>query len=271
MLFGVFLLGLLMGCIYLARCKVNGKGYIGFTFDLTQRQEGHKRDAYDGSILAFHCAIRKYGWDAFEWSILYQDEDDDREWMGWWERKFIRELKTKVPNGYNMTDGGDGGAIRFGPHTEETKRKIANRSYVWSDESRKKMSIASKGRIVTEETRRKISEAGIGRKQSEEARAKNSVSKIGHIVTKETRRKISESCKGKKRPADVNARIVAAQTGQKRSPEVRARMSTSAKKNWKISESRRNAFSFRGRKHTEESRAKMRETKALKKLRENNE
>jgi group I intron endonuclease len=126
-----------MGAVYLASNKVNGKAYVGFTFDLIRRQEGHKRDTRDGSMLAFHCAIRKYGWDAFEWSVVYEDdEDSDREWMGWWERKFIKKLGTKVPNGYNMTDGGDGGAMEY---TDEHREKIgkASREY-WSDEKNRK-------------------------------------------------------------------------------------------------------------------------------------
>lgn len=108
-----------MGCIYLARCMVNGKGYVGKTTQLLEhRRDAHRRDAEKQSQFIFHRAIRKYGWDAFEWSILTEDDDD--EWLFLMEQKWIKRLGTKTPNGYNMNDGGEGGVC---PCEEVRERK----------------------------------------------------------------------------------------------------------------------------------------------------
>lgn len=204
-----------MGCVYVARNVVNGKGYTGFTFDLEHRKTTHRKDAENGSMLAFHCAIRKYGWDAFEWSVVYEDDDNDREWMGWWESKFIRELGTKVPNGYNMTDGGDGGDASSGlTRSEEEKQQIREKLL---------------GHSVSEETRRKLSEAHLGvpnyklrgRNHSDEAKRKMSAFRLG---------KTYEEIYGPEKAAELKLRKSIERTGKKLSAEARKNMSIAQSK-----------------------------------------
>ena len=225
-----------MGIIYVARNVVNGKGYTGFTFDLERRKAGHKRDAENGSMLAFHCAIRKYGWDAFEWSVVYEDdEESDREWMGWWEKRFIRELGTKIPNGYNMTDGGDGGAMEF---SDESREKIGNASReYWSDEkNRKKQSFTLSGLPKPAGFGEKVSKAQKGREPSLETRAKMSAAKKGKPGPKhsgETKKMMSEKCKGRPFPPGALEKALATlaispnrgMTGKKHSEETKAKIS----------------------------------------------
>lgn len=207
-----------MGVIYLARCKVNGKGYIGFTFDLEERKKRHRVCAEDGATWAFSNAIRKYGWDAFEWTILYQDEDDDREWLGWWERKFIRELKTKAPNGYNMTDGGDGVVI---PMTEATKRKIslAKKGKPLSEKNRIGLSIAGRKRRHPPETIEKMRKSHAGFRHTEESREKLRNANLGKKASEATKEKLRLSHLG-------NA---GGMLGKKHSKESREKMSISGK------------------------------------------
>lgn len=96
-----------MGCVYLARCVVNGKGYVGKTVGkFENRIKSHEKSALNGGVWAFHNALRKYGSDAFRWSVLIEDDED--EFLCFMEQKFIKRLGTKSPGGYNMTDGGDG-------------------------------------------------------------------------------------------------------------------------------------------------------------------
>lgn len=122
-----------MGCVYVAWNVVNGMGYVGKTiYDLPWRKNGHEQDAYNGSPCYFHRAIRKYGWDAFEWTILAEDDDD--EWLLLMEQKWIKRLGTKVPNGYNMTDGGEG--VSGHSPSKETREKIGKHfSELWKDEN----------------------------------------------------------------------------------------------------------------------------------------
>ena len=97
-----------MGCIYKITNKYNNKSYIGQTKrSLNVRIKEHYRDAYrpkSGMYSSlFHKAIRKYGSEAFESSVLEfcnDEELNDRE------QYWIKYYNT-FPNGYNMNYGGD--------------------------------------------------------------------------------------------------------------------------------------------------------------------
>jgi group I intron endonuclease len=226
-----FVWSLPMGCVYAARNKINGMTYVGKTTrTLEERKQGHLKDALDGSHLYFHKSIRKYGFGAFEWTVLYQDDDNDREWMDWWEMKFIRRLGTKKPGGYNLSDGGEGGT-GF-KHTEDARRK---------------MSLAGKGRKHTEEHNRKIGDAQRGRKQSEEQRKKNSECHKGLPVSDETRRKMSASRIGYKHSEETRRKIGQSQVGKYIPEEVRRKISEAAKRRPPVSEETRRKISEAGK------------------------
>ena len=100
-------------------------------------------------------AIGKYGINAFEISVVEKCADNDE--LDYREKFWITKLNSKVPNGYNLTDGGDGVAGR--PLSDEHRKKIskANLGKKRSESTRKKMSECLKGHRVTEETRKKLS------------------------------------------------------------------------------------------------------------------
>ena len=92
--------------VYRCLNKANGKSYIGVTSrGLDVRKYDHLNDARIGSSQHFHNAIRKYGKESFEWSILEECES--------WEELEKREIYyiekfDSFNNGYNMTLGGLG-------------------------------------------------------------------------------------------------------------------------------------------------------------------
>ena len=104
-----------MGCVYSATNLINKKVYIGHTGrTLKIRQREHEN--YTPKDI-FHYALRKYGKENFQWEILYEIEDETlRKNI---ERWLIIELNTQVPNGYNLTEGGEGGKLH-----KDTKIKI---------------------------------------------------------------------------------------------------------------------------------------------------
>lgn len=156
-----------MGVIYLRTNKVNGKKYVGQAVDIEQRQRTWKSiNHYAGK--AIYNARNKYGIDAFDFEILKECEDEE---LNKWEMYYIKELNTKVPNGYNMTDGGEASWIKGKHLSEEHKRKIGdgNKGKKRSEESKRKWSEAHKGKHLSEEHKKKISERMKGRKPSEEA------------------------------------------------------------------------------------------------------
>lgn len=86
----------------------NGKSYIGCSSrSLNERQRGHKCSALTRkSKLPFHRAIRKYGFENINWEIIY--ETDSHSKLLSKEIELISKLNTVVPNGYNITLGGEG-------------------------------------------------------------------------------------------------------------------------------------------------------------------
>lgn len=174
-----------MGVIYLRTNKVNGKKYVGQATDLKARQRRWKANCqYAGK--AINAAKNKYGINAFDFEILKECEDDE---LNKWEMYFIKELNTKAPNGYNLTDGGE--TIIGYTHTEETKRKIG--------EANKGKEPWIKGKHLSKETRNKLSELHKGEKNyfygkhlSEEHKKKLSEALKGKKLSEETKKKMSD-------------------------------------------------------------------------------
>lgn len=215
------------GVIYKITCLVNGKGYVGQTRQkLEVRIRGHKNCKVKRGIDA---AIRKYGFENFTVEVLeicHVELLDEREIF------FIRELGTKAPNGYNLTDGGDGGSNP----SEETRAKIsASRKGIHhSEETRARLSTAHTGKKHTPETLAKMSEAQSGKKNGF----------YGKHHSQETREKISANERGKTLSDETKAKIAATLTGIKRSPETCAKMSAARK-------------GKKGKPHTPETKAKI--------------
>lgn len=118
--------------IYKATNKISGKSYIGFTVNLASRKRAHFYFAFHKKQnSAFYNALRKHGWDTFEWEILYQSEDR-ANCISVMELFYIEKYRTYIGfsdcNGYNMTLGGEGtfGAIHKPRSKEyrEQRRKI---------------------------------------------------------------------------------------------------------------------------------------------------
>lgn len=95
--------------IYKATNIINGKVYVGKTYNFEKRKREHIYDI--DNDLPFHKALKKYGVDSFKWEIIdYASTDEEiREKEIFW----IKELNTCIhspnSNGYNITLGGEGG------------------------------------------------------------------------------------------------------------------------------------------------------------------
>lgn len=112
--------------IYLATNTINGKSYVGFDSKWPKRKYEHRYHSTTSSNQVFYNAIRKYGWDNFEWNILYQSHDGLHT-LSVMENYFIIEHNSYVhfnnSNGYNMTLGGEG-TVGY-KHTNTTKNNIS--------------------------------------------------------------------------------------------------------------------------------------------------
>jgi len=82
----------------------SGKIYIGQTIDkISKRMTRHRQGVKWGSKLAVHNAWRKYGEPEFEIIGEYKSHED----LHHAEIKAIKEYNTLVPNGYNLSKGGE--------------------------------------------------------------------------------------------------------------------------------------------------------------------
>ena len=165
--------------------------------------------------------------------------------MNYWEMYYVKEYNSKIPNGYNMTDGGDSTYER----TEETKAKVAaakrgkpNPKTADALRGRKrpaevgaKVAAALRGRKLSEETKTKLSEALRGRKLSEETRKKMSDAQRGKKLSEETKARMSAALKTSEKAKIARTKVAAALRGRKLSEEIKVKMSD-AQRGKKLSE-----------------------------------
>lgn len=175
---------------YLITNTVNSKAYVGITTrSIARRWYEHKFVPNScGQLLA--KAINKYGAEAFEIKPIASAKTLKN--LKEVEKDLIVQFQTKVPFGYNLTDGGDG---VFGfKHTEEQKKRNGDlkRGTIHSEKTKQKMKIAHLGE----------NNHFYGKSHSDDSKAKISATKqgcTGHWLGKprseETKRKISESLK----------------------------------------------------------------------------
>jgi group I intron endonuclease len=125
--------------IYKATNTINGKVYIGFDSNWPNRIKVHK-SASKKQDYKFYRAIRKYGWENFEWSVIYQSKDKQHT-LNEMEKYFIKEYNS-MKNGYNSTLGGDG---CFGnKHTKQTKFNLSEHSKkLWKNSEYRNKTIKS--------------------------------------------------------------------------------------------------------------------------------
>ena len=245
----------MVGYIYLITDTTNGMKYTGKHH---YNKEGELDPNYHGSGVIIKNIYKKRPETLKEEYIktCYSEEEMCSD-----EQYYIKFFKTLWPNGYNLTEGGDGVLP-----SEESRRKMS--------ESHKGQVPPNKGIPMSEEQKKKLSESLKGRntwnkgmKMSDEFKRKNSESHkgiqageknpmFGKHHSDEARKKMSESHKG------IQAGEKHPMFGKHHSEETRK----------KISENHCD-FSgekhpFFGKHHTEESKKKISEKQKGKKLSE---
>jgi len=188
-----------MAYIYRILNKLTKKCYIGETKskDVIWRWNQHRQKIeINKGCPALRDAVKKYGIDNFEFSVLIICFDDDRFKH---EIEYIKKYNSVVPNGYNITNGGEGGGFQGKTHTEEVKNIIKNKlkqKYIDNPDLKKQMSERNKIVMSTPEVRDKIKNGILNsekwKKVIEDKRIGN-YEQVKH--TEERKNKISESLK----------------------------------------------------------------------------
>jgi group I intron endonuclease len=130
---------------YLITNIKNKKKYVGITkFSIEERFLQHTKR---GFILTE--AIKKYGKEQFYVELITECESAENAYE--LEQYYIKEYNTKVPNGYNLTDGGDG---IFGWEPTDEYRQMCSKNTKKLHQDRR---TGMYGKKHSEETKLKIS------------------------------------------------------------------------------------------------------------------
>ena len=118
-------------CIYKITNLKNNKLYIGLTtVSLEQRWKGHITQANIGNQKPLYRAIRKYGVENFSIESIY--ETDSFEELGDIERLYIQQYNTRVPNGYNLSAGGEHNQLDGNPRARLNVKDVYDIREVYS-------------------------------------------------------------------------------------------------------------------------------------------
>ena len=146
----------MVGYIYLVTDTTNGMKYTGKHH---YHIEGQLDPNYHGSGVIIKNIYKKRPETLKEEYIktCYSEEEMCSD-----EQYYIKLFKTLWPNGYNLTEGGDGGEIPC----EEIRKKMSmklkgrtahNKGKPMSEEQKKKLRDAHKGKTMSEEVKKKLS------------------------------------------------------------------------------------------------------------------
>jgi hypothetical protein len=177
--------------------------------------------------MAIRQSINKHGKENFEFKVLM---NGSRSYCAEMEKKAIISFGSKVPNGYNISNGGEGVSVPCSEERKEKLRKLFTGRPV-SEEHRAKISATLKGRPLSEETKAKLSKSLKGRVISEKHREINRKALTGLKRSDETRAKLSASHKGKRQSDEAIAKQAATLKQRWADPEFRKMMMDARKKN----------------------------------------
>lgn len=170
--------------VYRLTNRLNGMSYVGITTrGLKRRLADHRRQAAKNPRWVLHRAIQKNGMGAFDAEMLEETADIDA--LNAAEKRWIAQLGTLHPNGYNLTSGGRGAC---GFKQSESQRKATgerSRGKVASAETRAKQSEAKRGWSPSSEMREAVRRAQTGRKRSAETCAKIGAAQKGRRMSQE--------------------------------------------------------------------------------------
>jgi group I intron endonuclease len=221
-----------VGWIYLMLNKINGKRYVGQTIQGERRWTKHRSDSFVGSQSAIHRAIRKYGWENFNVSVIWEGPADS---LNEQESFFIREHNSLSPHGYNLTTGGQ-----------------------------------TNGKIISEETKEKISVASLNHWADPEYREKVIATRKQTWSNPELLRKRSEILKKKWEDPEFRENMQAVLQSALDTPEMHELRSVNTKKMWE-SEEKRNRIIEQMKSTASTPKEKERKSQASKAMWENPE
>lgn len=148
--------------IYQILNKITGKSYVGKSKDYQNRFLNHKKAARNKCNRRLYDSMNHHGIENFELILLEELGNVTRQEASDKETFWVAKLNTMMPNGYNMTPGGDGGnTIEFWSDADKKKlwdQQGKSRTGIKKTESAKQnMSVAASIREAKKTTDEKSS------------------------------------------------------------------------------------------------------------------
>lgn len=173
------------GTIYCLENLITGKMYIGKTIDFDWRMyEYASGNSHSGWITN---SIAKHGWENF---AVKQVETIPVEELDEAERFWIAFLNCQAPNGYNLTDGGQGGR-----QVESVRKQMSQRA---SEINRQRVAEGTHHFVTNNPSTQRI-QAGTHHWQNKESQQRNAdavrqrvAAGTHHWQTEEHRKRVSE-------------------------------------------------------------------------------
>ena len=104
--------------VYEIEKKIHKKIYVGQTNNLDRRMQEHKHDERNNHPI--HNAIKKYGWENFEVSVLYYGVNYNEK-----EKEYIKLYKSnRKEYGYNITAGGQDSSGENNPQSKLSQSDV---------------------------------------------------------------------------------------------------------------------------------------------------
>ena len=217
-----------IGTVYLLTFS-SGKKYVGITVQrLERRLAYHRHDALINKLNRPVCtAWRKHGQPSVE--VLMEIEATKLKDT---EVRFIRELNTQLPNGYNVLPGGELGRLGL-KHATETCAKMSSAwraHYAVPENFDKLVQARRKAYEDHPDLRARISELAKVRFSDPEQRAALTRRVRAQMADPQMRARLSESAKRRMENPAERQRISDSLKGRKASLEIRAKMSAGQKR-----------------------------------------
>jgi group I intron endonuclease len=201
-----------VGGIYVIRCIVDDKFYIGSAVNFVKRWKGHRILLNKGKHHSRHlqCAWDKYGEDAFVCEIL-EEVLNPNDLLDIEQRYLNRFEPWRREIGYNISAvAGSNLGVKMPPRTVEFRAIL---------------SAVHKGKKKSPEHCANLSAAKMGKKPSLEARANMSAAQTGRKHRPDTLVKMSAAMERRLCLPETRAILSAANKGKKKSPEHCAKLS----------------------------------------------
>lgn len=174
--------------IYCITNKITGKQYVG---KCAYRIEDSTN--YYGSGVYIKASIKKHGKGNFIKEILEAVGGTDNAYLNEREIFWIKEKSSKFPNGYNLTDGGDGSKGLTEESIERIRQKnkllVGGKNSRYGKKNSQKHNTAIRnanlGKKHSIETKEKLRQMNLGKKQSAENKEKLRQANTGRVRSKE--------------------------------------------------------------------------------------